>query len=304
MEHLFIINPAAGKYDKTEEFQKTIEAVCRERGLSYRVAVSGKPGDCARIGAELHIYACGGDGTLNEVIGGVAGFDNAAVTHFAGGSGNDFVRMFGDTEAFRDLDRLLDFEEASFDLIECNGDYAVNICSVGLDARIGTDIAKYKRLPGVTGSGAYILSTLVNTAKGIAEHYVVEVDGERIDADQTMICVANGRYYGGGFNPVPEADPSDGLLDVLLVKKLNLIQVATIIGKYKQGLYRQFPNEVRHIRTNHVKITCDKETAVNLDGELRRAKVVDMKLTGQKVRFFYPKGLQWRPQESACPASV
>ena len=306
MEHLFIINPAAGKYDKTEEYTKAIDAACQKRGLSYRIAVSHRSGDCTRIareaaqtGAPLHIYACGGDGTLNEVVCGAAGFDNAAVTSFTGGSGNDFVKIFGDTEAFRDLERLLDYEEAQFDLIDCNGDYAVNICSVGLDARIGTDVARYKRLPMVSGSGAYILSTLVNTAKGIAEHYVVEVEGERIDADQTMICVANGRYYGGGFNPVPEADPADGLLDVLLVKRLNLLQVATVIGKYKKGLYAKLPKLVRHIRTNHIRILCDNETPVNLDGELRRAKTVDFKITDKKIRFFYPKGLSWRPAEAA-----
>lgn len=306
MEHLFIINPAAGKYDKTKEYTQTIQAACGKRGIPYRIAVSKQAGDCARIareaartGAPIHIYACGGDGTLNEVVCGAAGWENAAVTCLTGGSGNDFVKIFSDDDAFRDLDRLLDYEEAEFDLIDCNGDYALNICSVGLDARIGTDVATYKRLPGVRGSGAYLLSTLINTARGISEHYVVELNGERIDAEQTMICVANGRYYGGGFNPVPEADPADGLLDVLLVKKLNLLQVATIIGKYKKGLYAQLPDLVRHFRTDHVRILCDKDTAINLDGELRRSRTVDIKITDKKIRFFYPKGLTWSPKEPA-----
>lgn len=302
MEHLFIINPAAGKYDKTEEYTKAIDAACGGKGLSYRIAVSGSPGDCTRIareaaatGEDLHIYACGGDGTLNEIIAGAADYPNAAVTNYTGGSGNDFVKMFRQPDAFRDLNRLLDWEEAEFDVIDCNGDRAVNVCSVGLDARIGTQMAQYKRLPFVSGSGAYILSTLVNLLKGIADHYIVEVGGERIDGALTMICVANGRYYGGGFNPVPEADPADGMLDVLLVKKVNLIQVAAVIGKYKKGLYAQLPKLVRHIRTDHVRIICDKVTSVNLDGELRNAKIIDFRLTGQKIRFFYPRGLDWHP---------
>ena len=311
MEHLFIINPAAGKYDKTEAFKKSIETTCTARNLQFSVAVSERAGDCTRIareaaetGVPLHIYACGGDGTLNEVVCGAAGFDNVAVTHFAGGSGNDFVKIFDQPEAFRDLERLLEYEEAEFDLIDCNGDHAINICSVGLDARIGTDMARYKRLPLISGSGAYLLSTLINTAKGISEHYVVEVDGERIDTHQTLICVASGRYYGGGFYAVPDADPSDGLLDVLLVKKLNLLQVATVIGKYKKGLYATLPKLVRHIRTRHVRILCDRETPINLDGELRKASVVDMKLTGKKIRFFYPRGLSWQVQQASCPVNV
>ena len=302
MEHLFIINPAAGKYDKTEEYTKAIDAACGGKGLSYRIAVSGGPGDCTRIareaaatGEDLHIYACGGDGTLNEVIAGAADYPNAAVTSYTGGSGNDFIKIFRQPDTFRDLNRLLDWEEAEFDVIDCKGDRAVNVCSVGLDARIGTQMAQYKRLPFVSGSGAYILSTLVNLLKGIADHYIVEVGGERIDGALTMICVANGRYYGGGFNPVPEADPADGMLDVLLVKKVNLIQVAAVIGKYKKGLYAQLPKLVRHIRTDHVRIICDKVTSVNLDGELRNAKIIDFRLTGQKIRFFYPRGLDWHP---------
>ena len=299
MEHLFIINPAAGKHDKTAEYTALIEENCR--GLNYRIAVSQGPGDCTRIareaaetGTPVHIYACGGDGTLNEVVCGAAGFDNAAVTCFAGGSGNDFVKIFDDPGAFRDLSQLLDYKEAEFDLIDCNGDHSINICSVGLDARIGVQVSQYKRLPLVSGSGAYILSTLVNVFRGVSEHYVVEVNGQRIDGEQTMICVANGRFYGGGFNPVPDADPSDGKIDVLLVKKLNLLQIATVIGKYKKGLYATLPDLVKHFRTDHVRILCDRDTPINLDGELRMGKTVDLKISQKKIRFFYPKEVHWQ----------
>jgi len=301
LKHYFIINPAAGKYDRTAEYSEAIRNIFESRGLDYEIGVSRQRGDCTRLarqaaekGEPVHIYACGGDGTLNEVIAGVAGFDNAAVTNFTGGSGNDFVKIFSDAAAFRDLERLLDYDETTFDLISCNGDYAVNICSVGLDARIGTDMATYKRLPFLSGSGAYLLSTLINTLKGVAEHYVVEIGDQIIDASQTMICVANGRFYGGGFNPVPEADPSDGLMDVLLVKKLNLLQIATVIGKYKKGLYATLPKLVQHLQTDHIRILCDKVTSINLDGELRKAQVVDMRITDKKIRFFYPKGLSWQ----------
>ena len=218
----------------------------------------------------------------------------AAVTAFVGGSGNDFVRLFSESAAFRDLEQLLDAEEATFDLIRCNDDYSLNICSVGLDARIGTDVSNYKRLPLLSGFRAYTVSTLVNVLRGISEHYVVEVDGQRIDGRKTMICVCNGRFYGGGFNPVPEADPADGKLEVLLVKDVSLLQVAAVVGKYKNGLYVQYPDLIRHITTDRIKIICDKPSQINLDGELRTAEVVDIRLADEKIRFFYPKNLTWR----------
>ena len=307
MTHLFIINPAAGSRDRTAMYTDAIEKACGEKGLSYRIEVSGGPGECTRLsreaaqsGEEVRIYACGGDGTLNEVVQGAAGCPNAAVTVFSGGSGNDFVKLFDDPKAFYDIERLLDAQEVTFDLIRCNDDIALNICSVGLDARIGTDVANYKRLPLLHGMRAYVASTVVNLFKGISEHYVVEVNGEVIDAEQTFVCACNGRYYGGGFNPVPEADPTDGKLDVLLVKKVSLLQVPGIIGKYKNGQYKQLPKFVKYYLTDRITIRCDKPTPINLDGELRTAEVVEMSVAEEKLRFFYPRGLSFAAKEPAC----
>ena len=306
MTHLFIINPAAGSRDRTKEYKQQIHRVCDAKGLSYRVEVSGAPGECKRLareaaesGESYRIYACGGDGTLNEVVAGAAGYDNVEVTVFSGGSGNDFVKLFSEPKAFFDLNRLTECETAEFDLISCNGDYALNICSVGLDARIGTDVARYKRIPLLQGFRAYAVSTLVNVIKGIGEHYVVEVEGETVDAHQTMICVCNGRFYGGGFNPVPEADPTDGMLDILLVTKVSRLQVPGVIGKYKNGQYRKLSHLVRYIKAKEITIRCDKPTPINLDGELRVAQVVNMAVADKKIRFFYPKGLTFQAKETA-----
>ena len=299
MKHLFIINPAAGSRNQTESYRKKIAEACE--GLEYSIEVSGAPGQCRKIanraaksGEAYRIYSCGGDGTMNEIVGGVAGYDNVAVTMFAGGSGNDFIRIFNKPEAFRDLNRLLDAEEVTFDLIRVNDDYSLNICSVGLDARIAADVANYKRLPLLSGFRAYAASTVVNLLKGISEHYIIEINGEKIDGKKTMICACNGRFYGGGFNPVPEADPTDGKLDVLVVEAVNLLQVPSVIGKYKNGQYKQLPRLVKHYSTDRLKIYFDKPTSINLDGEQMMGDVMDVSVAQEKIRFFYPKGLTWQ----------
>ena len=306
MEHLFIINPAAGSRNRTDAYSEVIHKLCRERGLDYDIRVSTAPGECRRFareaaetGREVRLYACGGDGTLNEVMSGAAGFENAAVTVFSGGSGNDFVKIFDDPKAFFDLEKLLDAEEATFDLIDCNGDLCLNICSVGLDARIGVDVSNYKRLPFLHGFSAYAASTVVNVIRGVHEHYVVEIEGETVDADHTLICVCNGRYYGGGFHALPDADPTDGYLDVLLVKKVSRLEVAGVVGKYKDGKYKELGHIARYFRTKQVKIHCDKPTALQLDGEARVSNVMDCKVSDKKLRFFYPKGLSYAVKETA-----
>ena len=304
MKHLFIINPAAGSRNQTNKFKEKIEAAFAGTDLSYRIEVSSTPGECARIakeaaetGEEYKIYSCGGDGTMNEIVNGIAGYPNVAVTMYAGGSGNDFTKLFSDPDAFRELPRLMDSKEAEFNLIKCNDKYSLNICSAGLDARIGIDVANYKRLPLLSGFRAYVVSAVVNVIRGIAQHFVVEIEGERIDDDFTMICVCNGRYYGGGFNPVPEADPSDGILDVLLVNKVSRLQVPGVVGKYKNGRYKELPHLVRHIRTTSLKVICDQPAGIQLDGEVLEAKEVEFSVSPHKIRFFYPKELTWETEK-------
>ena len=301
MTHIFIINPAAGSRDRTKDYSKKIHTLCTQRGLDYRIEVSACPGDCERIarqaaqtGEQVRLYACGGDGTLNEVAAGAAGYANAAVTVFSCGSGNDFVKIFNRPEEFFQLEKLLDCEETLFDMVRCNDRYSLNICSVGLDARIGTDVSNYKRIPLLSGFRAYAISTVVNLLRRISEHYVVEINGETIDDEFTFVCACNGRFYGGGFNPVPEAEPTDGLLDVLLVKKVTLLQVPGIIGKYKNGRYKELGKLVTHYRAKQLTIRCDRVTPMNVDGELLSGEIADIRIAEEKLRFFYPKGLSWR----------
>ena len=308
MKHLFIVNPAAGKCDRTVQIKTAAQQVLGVRGLDYDVLISKGPGDCRRLareaaqtGQELRLYACGGDGTLNEVVNGAAGFPNAAITHYPTGSGNDFVKIFDQPEAFRELERLLDSQEALLDLMECSaGDqvsYAANICSMGLDARIGTEMGRYRRLPLVSGKGAYLLSTAVNLCKGIHKPYVIELDNETIRGNQTLLCVCNGRWYGGSFNPCPDAEPDDGMLEVLVVKPVNLLQVAMVIGKYQKGQYADYPQLISHYRTRQVTVSCGEDSVVNLDGEALRSREVTFRISGEKLRFFYPRGLSYRMRE-------
>ena len=93
---------------------------------------------------------------------------------------------------------------------------------------------------------------------------------------------------------MPEADPDDELLDVLLVKKVTYLQVPSALSKYKGGRYKELPHLVQHFRTKEVKVFCDKLTPINLDGELRTGQEITFRLADEKLRFFYPRGLSWK----------
>ena len=151
----------------------------------------------------------------------------------------------------------------------------------------------------MTGKGAYILSTINNLFRGISQYYRVTLDdSETVEGRQTMICICNGRWYGGSFNPVPDAEPDDGLLDVLIVEKVNLLQVAGVIGKYQKGHYADYPHLIRHVRCHTVRVECEQENVVNVDGEAIRTTDAQIELIPQAIRFFYPRGLTYRCENS------
>lgn len=301
MKHLFLINPYAGKYDRTQEVREKLRTVLAGREDPWEVAVTQYPGHgvelvraAAERGEPLRVYACGGDGTLNEAVNGAAGYEHVAVTHYPMGSGNDFLRMFGlDACRFYDLRELLDGPQAPMDLIECNGRLALNVCSIGFDARIGLGAADFKKLPLVSGTMAYQLSALRTIVQGIHRPYRVEVDGETLPGEAfTLICACNGRYYGSGFNPSPDAVPDDSLLNFLIIPAVSRFTVLALIRKFARGEAGEIPGVLLR-QGREMKVTCDRVSMINLDGERMDGAQLTARLSEKKVNFIYPAGATW-----------
>jgi len=304
MKHLFVINPVAGGIDQTDTVSSLIRGAMEKMRPDepYEIYVTKGPMDaCEAIreramdGSELRVYACGGDGTLNECVNGAAGRRNVSLTHYPMGTGNDFCKIFGaGAERFKSFELLIDGEERDVDLINCNGRYSINICSVGIDARIGVEVHKYSRLPFISGHRAYIFSTLVNFIKGISRHFMIKLDDTVIEGDFSLICACNGRYYGGGFNPMPDALPDDGLLDFLIIKKVSRIAFAKLIGKFKNGRYRELPDKYMTYRRGRALSVESKENMIiNIDGEIQEGLIARFIVEPSALRFFFPRGMHW-----------
>lgn len=301
MRHLFIVNPVAGgKKNRYEETIRHIHSVMSAYSEPYDVYITKAPMDaCEKIKAEaasgetLRVYACGGDGTLNECVNGAAGCRHIAVTHFPCGTGNDFIKMFGpeDEKLFRDLPALINGAERPIDLIDCNGRFGINICSVGIDARIGTDVHKYSAIPIIGGATGYVVSMFVNLMRGVNQKLKITTENLSLDACFALVCACNGRFYGGGFNPVPEAMPDDGIIDFLIVSEVSRLKFIGVVGKYAKGRYKEISEIISHIRGNNMKIESEKELVVNVDGELIFAKDVSFRMIPEGVNFFFPSGM-------------
>ena len=301
MKHIFIINPSAGKKRSTRALVDSIQAL----DVPYEIAFTEKTGDARRIaraaaegGGAVRIYACGGDGTLNEAVNGAAGYENAAVTNVPTGTGNDFLKIFGreNKARFTDLKALSEGPQAAMDLIDCNGTLGIDIVCVGLDSRIAVDKDRYNALPLVTGMGAYILALLTNVIfKSIAQPTAVDCGDLHFDGETTIVCVCSGRYYGGGFMPVGDNMPDDGVLETLVIPKVSRATFFRLVGKYAQGKYRDYPELILHRRGDGATVRGERELVAVVDGEPVRAKELVIRLSEKKVNFFYPAGMAYDP---------
>lgn len=308
MRHVFIINPVAGPKNSAKALLDRIEAAFPEG--NFEAYTTAGAGDARRLalralerGDPVRLYACGGDGTLNEVVNAAAGKNWAAVTNVPMGTGNDFLRIFGreGKKRFTDLIALKDGPVSEYDLIDCNGLLGLDVVCVGVDARVAADVHRFKRLPFVGKKLAYILSLIATVLKGIVRPMEVEMGPIRHRGPTALVCVCNGQYYGGGFRPVPEARPDDGILDILLVGDVSLLQFAGCVGKYAKGRYRECPHLVRDWHGDKVEIRSDRELVSVVDGEVLRDTSFTIRLSEYKVNFFRPAGvgLVWE-RTAAC----
>ena len=300
MKHIFIINPKAGKRNQTSRVLAMAEDLRGIHGLDCVCMLTQSPGHAtelsrraAQSGDEVRLYACGGDGTAGEVANGIAGCANAAMTAVPMGTGNDFLKNFGDDlPKFGDAENLWNGPVFPLDLIDCNGRLALTIACSGIDARVADDVHRYSKNPLLSGKGSYIASLAVNFLfKGIGQRWTLTLDGEEQTGDFALVSCCNGRYYGGGFMPVAEARMDDGVMDTIIVKNVSRVQFARFVRAYAQGGYAAFSKFARVVRAKEVRIRSAAEDIVTcLDGESVRSRDVTMRLSEKRVNFFGPVG--------------
>ena len=211
MRTLFLLNPTAGKADCTRALPQQIDAAAVRAGLARENIPFGslptqatpgslpmpQPGRPGRQGEQLRIYTAGGDGTFNEALTGVYGFENAAVGCLPYGSGNDFLRTFGTKAEFLDLDAQLAGGPVAIDLMQTSLGLSATICAAGLDAQVAYGIPKFRRIPLCGGEAAYALSIVEQLCGHIGRRVEYTIDGEILTVDCLMCAVCNGRTYGG-----------------------------------------------------------------------------------------------------------
>ena len=299
MRHVFIINPKAGKRDQAARIYAMADRLREGRGLDCTCMLTERPGGAeaiarrlAETGEPVRLYACGGDGTASETANGAAGFPNAAMTCIPTGTGNDLLKNFGpDMGKFRDAENLWDGDVFPLDLIRCNGRLCITIACNGIDARVAESVHRFSASPLLRGRGAYLASVAANFLfKGISRRWTVWLDEERLEGEFALVSMCNGRYYGGGSMPSPEARMDDGILHTVVVKSMCRMTFARLFGPYSDGKAASYPDLVRVSTARTVRIRGEEDIVTCLDGECFRSREVVMGLAEKRLNFFGPKG--------------
>lgn len=300
MRHIFMINPRAGKQDQTARVYDMADRLRERHGLDCACMLTDRPGGAeeaarklAASGEALRLYACGGDGTASEVANGIAGFSTAAMTCIPAGTGNDFLKNFGpDMAKFTDAENLWDGDVFPLDLIDCNGRCCLTIACNGIDAQVADSVHQFSKIPLLNGRGSYLCSVASNFLfRPIGRHWTVWLDGKKIEDDFALVSTCNGRYYGGGSTPVPEARMDDGILHTVLIRKVSKLTFARLFSAYSAGEHSALPPELIQVSTaREVRIQSDTEIVTCLDGECFRGREVVIRLADKRLNFFGPRG--------------
>lgn len=310
MKYYFIINPHSGKGKHTEELSDKIHKVCRERKLTYEIYYTRCIGDATVFVKSVcadpdnlpaRFYACGGDGTLGEVVNAAACVSGASVGVIPVGTGNDFVRNFDKKETFFDIEAQVDAREISVDVLKCNDIYSVNMLNIGFDCEVVKKVASIKKNPLIPSKLAYIAGVLITLIKKPGLRAVVSFDGEEAERTFLLTTFANGAFCGGGFYSNPRAELTDGLIDALFVENVSRITFINLVGSYKKGTHLVPKNDkiLKNKKLNKISFKFEKTQSVSIDGELFDFDELSVECLPNALNFLLPAGVYYSREAAA-----
>ena len=280
MKYIFIVNPHAGETDNEAVIRRAIESLPEKDDCE--IYVTKAPQDAtvyvrdwcaAHPGEAVRFIACGGDGTINEVFSGAAQQENVSVSCYPCGSGNDFVKVFGGADKFKDIPALLRAETQPLDLLKVGDRWANNVVNFGFDTTVAITINAEREKTDHGNKNAYTKGVVKALLTAMKNDFTVTADGEVLNpAGKALLCtVANGQYVGGSFCCAPKAKTDDGMIDVCLVKPISRLRFVKILTPYTNGEHldrEDMKDIVVYRRCKKVEVDAPDGFAYSLDGEI------------------------------------
>ena len=316
MKHLIILNEKAGALKDFPVFKKEVEDAFK--GLDYEIHLTKGPRKVipflkeylAKTKDTVRVYACGGDGTIHEVVNGIAGAENAELAIYAIGTGNDFVKIYSEEKdydnivknktgelRFRDFKTLINGKVEEIDISKITGPtldepwYSNNVINFGFDAIVGAkgNINKQKGKKNPYGPAAIIPAIL----GGRFNNIIVKADGEQLNKKKMLLAsLAQGQWVGAQYHASPKSDNKDGLIDVMLLKCMSLATLMIkYFGPYTKGEHldsEKLMKKIVYRRAKEIEIIGKKDIDICVDGEIIRGKYFKVEVMPKAIKFVVP----------------
>ncbi len=298
MRHLFIINKHSGKGGAYENIVDQLERLNDKDIIIKYTEYQSHAAEIARSYVKesedfFRIYACGGDGTVNEVINGVYDLDNCAVASVPIGSGNDFLRSFDiDKENFLDVEKLMNGKIISVDLLKCESGVSCNSITVGYDCAVAKNADKFKKRRHISAPLAYRMSIFYCLIKERKYGFSIIADGEELKRKSTYLLsvCAKGKYYGGGIKCAPKADNSDGWIDFMAIDTVGVLKFVSLLPTFVKGGHIDNPkfDFVFHKKVKRVSYISEKPFEIGIDGEIFTVNKAEIELLPNAQKIILP----------------
>jgi len=266
---LIIANPISGS-GRGMDFAERARGMLSGNGVNVEVRFTSARGEAEALAAKAvdsgysRVAACGGDGTVHEVVNALAGTD-VALGILPCGRGNDFARAAGiPSSPEKAASMLLQGHVRSFDLGKVNDRYFSTVVTLGFDSEVARLV--YDGEVPFKGMVAYLwgLARMLRTYGGVG----LRMTGDFGTVNQTVLLAATGNTstYGGGIKIVPKASPTDGELDICLVRMMSAARVLRIFPRVYWGGHLSHP-DIFSYRTGSLKLETEQPVVLFADGE-------------------------------------
>lgn len=228
------------------------------------------------------VVAAGGDGTINEVVNGLAGSD-VALGVLPVGTMNVFAAELGLPNRLHDAWKIIQQGHTrEVDLACANRHYFIQLAGVGLDAQIVKETSW--NLKRNFGPLSYVISAAQIAARK-PPRLVVEANGASVEG--SFVLIGNGRFYGGPVAFFPDGRIDDGLLDVLVFQNLGYLDIARYLGHVLVGQHTRLP-DVQYFQAKKLHVSSEEHVPVEADGELAAELPVTFRIAAKKLRVVVP----------------
>lgn len=302
MKTIFIVNPKAGQGKDANIIISQIKETASALGKEFKIYVTTSVGDATRFVKEYcetygaaRFIACGGDGTLSEVLNGAAGYPDAEIGVIPMGTGNDFCRNFA--HDFKKIASQVSGKTVKCDAIRFTSmgkeGYCINMFNIGFDCNVADMTANMKKKPFISGSLAYFLSIMEALIKKKGAKLKIELDGKEMHRGQLLLTsIANGCYCGGGVKSNPLASIQDGFINVNIIKNVSRLKFIKLLPHYMKGTHMKLKGIekiISSVKCKKVTVTpYDENFRLCTDGEITDAGKTEFEIVPEAVNFVVP----------------